>query len=133
MPPDPIERMRVREVENFADEAMLMGSLPPIWMPYWSEPAKRDVERMEKGREVLRSRDLPYFEKVLGRSDGDYACGQFSMADVPMMSLAMVLEVDGMNLDSFPKVRAYLDRLRQRPSYRSISPKTKVADASGRG
>lgn len=133
MPSDPILRMRVREIENFGDEAMLIGSLPLIWPPYWSEPAKRNAEAMEQGREILRKRDLPYLEQVLAKSSaGGYACGEFSMADVPMMALAMVLEVDAMNLDAFPLVDAYLKRLRGRPSYRAISPRTKVAEASSR-
>jgi len=131
MPSDPTLRMRVREFENLVDEAMLIGSIPLIWMPYWSEPAKRDAEAMEKGREILRTRDLPYMERVLGRSSaGGYACGEFSLADVPMMAVAMVLEMDAMKLDPFPKVEAYLKRLRERPSYRAISPRTKVAEAS---
>ncbi|MGB3549137.1 MAG: hypothetical protein WA993_00490, partial [Candidatus Binatus sp.] len=59
-----------------------------------------------------------------------YACGEFSLADVPLMALAMVLDVDAMKLDAFPGVDAYLKRLRARPSYRAISPHTKVAEAS---
>jgi glutathione S-transferase len=133
MPSDPVARMRVREIENFADEALLIGSMPMIWMPYWSEPAKRDLDRMEKGRELMRSRDLPFLESVLASAGtGGYACGEFSMADVPLMTLAMVLEVDGMKLGAFPKFESYLNRLRARPSYRAISPRTKVADASAR-
>ncbi len=31
---------------------------------------------------------------------------------------------------AFPKVQAYLKRLRERPSYRAISPRTKVAEAT---
>jgi len=133
MPSDPIRRMGVREIENFADEAMLAGSIPLIWMAYWSEPAKRNAEAMEKGREILRARDLPYLERVLAQSGADgYACGEFSLADAPMMAVAMVLEVDAMKLDAFPKVDGYLKRLRERPSYRAISPRTKVAEASAR-
>jgi glutathione S-transferase len=131
MPSDPVMRAKIRMVEQFADEAMLAGNLPPIWMPYWSDPDKRDTERMEKGREGLRTRDLPYLEKLLGEAPaGGYVCGGFSMADVPMMVLAMVLEVDKLALDKFPLVEKYLRLLRERPSYRSISPGTKVADAS---
>jgi glutathione S-transferase len=130
MPEDPYERSRVRMIEQFADEAMLAGSLPPIWMPYWSEPEKRDKERMEKGREGLRNRDLPYLEKVLGEVGSPYICENFSMADVPMMVLAMVLEVDQPTLEHFPRVDKYLASLRERPSYRAISPRTKVAEAS---
>jgi glutathione S-transferase len=133
MPSDPALRMRVREIENFADEAMLAGSIPLIWMAYWSEAAKRDAQAMEKGREILRTRDLPYLERVLGKAGaGGYVCGEFSLADAPLMALAMVLEFDAMKLDASPKVDAYLKRLRERPSYRAISPRTKVADASSR-
>ncbi|MGH7779057.1 MAG: glutathione S-transferase family protein [Candidatus Binataceae bacterium] len=133
MPTDPIARMRVRETENFADEALLIGSLPLIWMPYWSDPAKRNAEQMEKGRELLCSRDLPYFEKLLQNSGaGGFIRGEFSLADAPMMALAMVLEVDAMRLDAFPRVEHYLASLRERKSYRAISPQTKVADASSR-
>lgn len=132
MPDDAAERARVRMIEQYADESMLVGSLPPIWMPYWSEPAKRDLERMEKGRESLRTRDLPYVEKLLGEAPaGGYIRGSFTIADVPMMVLAMVLEVDQPSLGQWPKVQAYLDLLRERPSYRAISPKSKVAEALG--
>lgn len=133
MPSDPAARMRVREAEQFADEAMLVGSMPPIWMPYWSEPAKRNAEQMQKGRDLLLTRDLPFLDKLLEQAGaGGYVCGEFSLADAPLMALAMVLEVDAPKLDALPRVDAYLQRLRQRPSYRAISPRTKVADASGR-
>ncbi|HEY6418582.1 MAG TPA: glutathione S-transferase family protein [Candidatus Binataceae bacterium] len=133
MPSDPVARMRVREAEQFVDEAMLVGSMPPIWMPYWSEPAKRNTEQMERGRELLLTRDLPFVEKLLERAGpGGFVCGAFSLADTPLMALAMVLEVDAPKLDAVPRVDAYLKRLRERPSYRAISPRTKVAEASAR-
>jgi len=133
MPSSAVERAMVRQLEQFGDEAILIGDLPLIWMPYWSEPAKRDSERMEKGREGLRKRDLPYLEQVLGSADADsYICGNFSLADAPYMALAMVLEVDGMPLADFPRVERYLANLRARPSYRAISAKTPVSDAAGR-
>jgi hypothetical protein len=131
MPPDsPVARVKIRMIEQFADEAILVGNLPPIWMPYWSEPDKRDKERMEKGREGLRNRDFPYIEQLLGEAPpGGYICGAFSMADVPMMVLAMVLEVDAMPLAKFSRFERYLKHLRERPSYRAISARTKVAEA----
>jgi glutathione S-transferase len=131
LPAAAAERAHVRMIEQYADESMLVGSLPPIWMPYWSEPAKRDLERMEKGREALRQRDLPYIERQLGEAPaGGYICGDFTLADIPMMVLAMVLEVDQLDLSAWPKVARYLDFIRERASYRAISPQTKVADAA---
>ena len=135
MPHHRTARNCVRQAEQFADEAILAGSLPLIWMPYWSPPEKRDQEQMEQGRELLRRRDLPFMEKLLERTlgGGDYVSGDFSLADAPMMAVALVLEVDGMKLDVFPRVERYLHNLRQRKSYRAISPRTKVADASSGG
>src|SRR5713226_4153450 len=96
MPQAPVARAKARMIEQFADEAIL-------------------------------ARDLPYLEKLLGEARaGDYACGSFSMADVPLMVLAMVLEVDQLALDKFPRVERYLRELRLRPSYRAISPRTKI-------
>jgi glutathione S-transferase len=132
LPDDPAERAQVRMVEQYADESMLVGSLPPIWMPYWSEPAKRDAELMEKGREALRQRDLPYIEKLLAEAPaGGYMRGEFTLADIPMMVTAMVLEVDQPDLGAWPKAKRYLNFIRERASYRAISPSTKVADATG--
>jgi glutathione S-transferase len=86
---------------------------------------------MERGREMLRKRHLPYVEKLLGAAGpGGYVGGEFSLADTPLMALAMVLEVDQMPLDEFPRVEKYLNRLRERKSYRAISPSTRVADAA---
>jgi glutathione S-transferase len=133
MPRDPLARARAREAEQFGDEALLGASIPLIWMPYWSPPDRRDANAMEQGREMLRSRGLPFLEKLLGDAAGDgYICGAFSIADVPMMPVAMVMEVDQMPLDKFPRTAEYLELLRARPSYRAISPKTKVAEASER-
>jgi glutathione S-transferase len=132
MPPgDAVARAKIRMIEQFVDEALLVGDLPAIWMPYWSEADKRDPERMEKGRAGLRSRDLPYIDQLLTAApSGGFIRGDFSIADVSMMVLAMVLEVDGMPSDQFPRIERYLDLVRARPSYRSISPRTKVAEAA---
>jgi glutathione S-transferase len=84
---------------------------------------------MEKGREGLRTRALPYLEQEL--AEREYLCGAFTLADAPYMALAMVLEVDPMSLENFPRVVEYLARLRARPSYRSISPQASLAESAG--
>ncbi len=127
LPEDPVERARARALENYGDEGVLMRYLPLIWMPWWSPQDKRDQEGMARGRTGLSSEIFPFLETQL---DGDYLAGDFSLADVPFMAVAMVLQVDGMPVDDFPKVSAYLDRLRSRTSYRAIDPATPLADAS---
>jgi glutathione S-transferase len=128
-PKDAAQLARMRMLENYADESLLVGELPKIWMPLWSKPEERNEESMASGRASLRERILPYVENELeGR---EYLCGDFSLADAPYMAVAMVLEVDQFDLEGFPLCNQYLERLRSRPSYRSISPQTSLADSAG--
>lgn len=128
-PKDAAQLARMRMLENYADEALLVGQLPHIWMPMWSKPEDRNEEAMEVGRQGLRDKVLPYLEAQL--DGGDYLCGKFSLADAPFMAVAMVLEVDNFDLSQFPCCKTYFDRLRGRPSYRAISPQTSLEESAG--
>ncbi|MEQ8483088.1 MAG: glutathione S-transferase family protein [Pseudomonadales bacterium] len=130
LPDDPLERARVRALENYGDEIVLGGAAPRIWMPYWSPPEQRNQEDMAQARQTLESRALPFLEKTI--ADREYIAGAFTLADAPYMALAMVLQVDGMSLDAFPRFAAYLERLRARPSYRAIDPETSLEESAGR-
>jgi len=130
LPADPVGRARARALENYGDEGVLMKYLPMIWMPWWSPEEDRDQAAMERGREGLRNEILPFVESQL--ADEGYLVGEFSLADVPFMAVAMVMQVDGFAVDGFPRCAAYLDRLRQRPSYRAIDPATSLAESAGR-
>lgn len=130
LPTDPVGRARARALENYGDEGVLMKYLPMIWMPWWSPEEDRDQAAMERGREGLRNEILPFVESQL--ADEGYLVGEFSLADVPFMAVAMVMQVDGFAVDGFPKCAAYLDRLRQRPSYRAIDPATSLEESAGR-
>lgn len=129
LPEDPLDRARVRALENYGDEIVLSGPLPHIWMPWWSKEAQRNLEDMATARETLRTRALPFLEKTLEQRE--YLAGAFSLADAPFMAVAMVLQVDGMSLEGFPRFAAYLERLRDRPSYRAIDPRTALESSAG--
>jgi glutathione S-transferase len=129
LPPDPLARARVRALENYGDEIVLSGAIPRIWMPWWSPEHQRNTEDMAKAREILKTRALPFLEKTL--ENREYLTGAFTLADAPFMAVAMVLQVDGMNLDEFPAFAAYLGRLRARPSYRAIDPGTSLENSAG--
>jgi len=129
-PVDPVQRARMRMLENFGDEGMLATHLPLIWMPWWSPAGQRDEAAMERGRTGLTEQVLPYLARELG--DREYLCDAFSLADVPFMVLAMVLQVDGMAIDTFTSVAVYLARLRARASYRAIDATTPLEESGGR-
>ena len=129
LPATPGQRAVARALENYGDEGVLSKFLPMIWMPWWSPEDQRDAQAMERGRQGLREEVFPFLQRTL--SGQDYLCGDFSLADVPMMTVAMVLEVDGMDTSSFPEVADYLQRLRQRDSYQAISPQERMAETAG--
>lgn len=129
LPATPGQRAVARALENYGDEGVLSKFLPMIWMPWWSPEDQRDAQAMERGRQGLREEVFPFLQRTL--SGQDYLCGDFSLADVPMMTVAMVLEVDGMDTASFPEVADYLQRLRQRDSYQAISPQERMAETAG--
>lgn len=129
LPATPGQRAVARALENYGDEGVLSKFLPMIWMPWWSPEDQRDAQAMERGRQGLREEVFPFLQRTL--SGQDYLCGDFSLADVPMMTVAMVLEVDGMDTSSFPEVADYLQRLRQRDSYEAISPQERMAETAG--
>ena len=79
---------------------------------------------MERGRQGLRDEIFPFLQRTLNGQD--YLCGDFTLADVPMMVVAMVLEVDGMDVSAAPEVADYFQRLRERASYQVISPQQSV-------
>jgi len=128
-PKNPLGRARMRMMIKFAEEAVLLGGLPLIWMPYWSDPKDRDTDKMEKGREHLRAWALPFIEREI--ADKDFLCDNFTLADAPFMALAMVLQVDGMDISAFPRAEAYLNRLRARNSYACINPDTALEASAG--
>jgi glutathione S-transferase len=129
LPTDPLARARVRALENYGDEIVLSGVMPRIWMPWWSPPQQRNEEDMAQARETLKARALPFLEKTLEARE--YLTGPFTLADAPFMAVAMVLQVDGMNVDGFPAFAAYLQRLRARQSYRAINPETSLEESAG--
>ncbi len=73
-----------RALENYGDEGVLGKFLPMIWMPWWSPEDQRDWQAMESGRQGLREQIFPFLQKTL--SGQDYLCGDFSLADAPMMT-----------------------------------------------
>lgn len=127
LPTDPQQRAQARALENYGDEGVLSKFLPLIWMPWWSPQEQRDQASMQKGRDGLTDEVFPFLQATLAGKQ--YLCDQFSLADVPMMTVAMVLQVDGMDTSSFPEVHAYFARLRGRPSYAAINPDTPLGDS----
>jgi glutathione S-transferase len=120
LPPDPASRARVRQLMCASGDYFAVPVkrwLPRIFAPEstWDRAdQERAVEDMAAHLDVL--------EGLL--ADREHLAGPFSLADVAYVPLVCELEMCqlGHLLPSRPAVRAWIDRLRARPSVRATSP-----------
>ncbi len=117
MPKDPYLRGRGR---IFADYALNF-----LHEPYWAlrgeilkkEP-DRDRSMMEEKRRTLRSL-LTYLEEALGNQP--YLLGDLSLSDIDILPRFLRMETYGViPSPSLPRLTTWLQRMKDRPSVRSI-------------
>ncbi|MEE9550667.1 MAG: glutathione S-transferase family protein [Candidatus Binatia bacterium] len=117
MPKDPYLRGRSRILVDYA--------LNYIHEPYWAlrgEMLKKDSDRnmivMEENRQTLR-RLLIYLEEALG--DKAYFSGDLSLTDIDILPRFLRMESYGViPTPSLPRLTAWLQRMKERPSVKAI-------------
>ncbi|MEE8120383.1 MAG: glutathione S-transferase family protein, partial [Anaerolineales bacterium] len=117
MPKDPYLRGRGRILVDYA--------LNYIHEPYWAlrgEMLKEDPDRnmlvMEETRQTLR-RLLIYLEEALG--DKAYFSSDLSLTDIDVLPRFLRMESYGaIPTPSLPRLTAWLQRMKERPSVKAI-------------
>jgi glutathione S-transferase len=117
MPKDPYLRGRGRVLVDYA--------LNYLHEPYWAlrgEMLKRESERniaiMEEKRHILRNL-LQYLEEALG--DKSYFLGEISLTDIDVLPRFLRMESYGaLPTPSLPRIGAWLQRMKERPSVKAI-------------
>jgi glutathione S-transferase len=118
MPEDSGGRGRVRMLEDYCDNSFI----PPTTMllaQLRKADAERDMQRVEQAREELR-RALYYLrDRLQGQ---EFLVGkEFTLADASYAPRIMVLGRLGVELEpALAPVQAWIDRIRIRPSVRSL-------------
>jgi len=117
MPKDPYLRGRGRVLVDYA--------LNYAHEPYWAlrgEMRKPAAERNSTGIENSRNRLrelLVYLENALG--EREYFLGELSLADIAIAPRFLRAETYGaLPAPSLPRLSAWLERLKQRPSVKAI-------------
>ncbi len=118
MPEDSQGRARVRILEDYCDNSFI----PPTTMlltQLRKADAERDQQRVDQSREELR-RGLYYLKDHL--SGQEFLVGrEFTLADAAFAPRIMVLGRLGIELEpGLSAVQAWIDRIRARPSVRSL-------------
>jgi len=108
-------RARCRQLELFADEVVFKPILPLIQEVFYEpEPARRDAAKVAEASAELRARHAD-LERLLG--DGEYFCGEFSVADIGIFLCCMFGASLGVPVgEGEPRLRAWLARTGARPA-----------------
>jgi glutathione S-transferase len=117
MPKDPHLRGRGRVLVDYG--------LNYMHAPYWAlrgemlkKESERDAATVEEKRQALRHL-LQYLEEALG--DKPYFLGEMSLTDIDLVPRFLRMETYGAIPEpSFPRVTAWLNRMKERPSVKSI-------------
>jgi len=109
---DPKERSREIQWLMFQ-----MGGIGPmmgqanVWFRYWDETYQPAIDRYQN--EVKR-----LFGVMDGHLNGrEYLAKELSIADIANWSWVRIYDWSGVEIDSFPHLKAWLDRLDQRPAF----------------
>ncbi len=116
MPEDSASRARVRLLEDFCDNSFIQQA-GVVWAELHKAEAERDAEKIKRYQAEM-GRVVALVESTLqGKS---FLVGEFSLADVAFVPRALILPQLGVDLDTRPNVAAWIARLRERPSVRSL-------------
>jgi GST-like protein len=99
------------------------GFAVELWTSYCEEHVLDDADKSAKVRVRSRSeldRHLDVLDRHLARRA--FLAGDYSVADTLSTPLLDLLDQLNVDLDAFPRVRSWRERLRERPSYKDAWP-----------
>ena len=112
--------------------ALILGRIENATMPFFIKPVAKGI--VAKVHESYLDRNvknnLDFMEATLGKSS--WFCGdQFTAADIQMSFAVEAAEVRTNLEDGYPKLAAFLQRIRARPAYRKALEKGGPYDLLG--
>ena len=119
LPREAVQRARARAFEDYAD-AYLMPSLFKIFFQFRKPEAERDAEKIAEGVREAREHFAYLDRELTGR---EYFAGEFSLADISFVPPLANLERAGFSLlGDFPRLQAWWERIKARPSFNASWP-----------
>jgi glutathione S-transferase len=112
-PADAFQRARMRRIEDLCDR-----TFDAVGFGYFLGVLRHEAPEAEAIKEAARvecSALLAVLERELG-AGGDYFCGALSLADIAAICHVPLARAMGIGLDSWPRLSAWSDRMRQVPA-----------------
>jgi len=104
--------------------SLVMNRIETAPMPFFIKPIAKGIVAKVKGGYLGQNtrRNLDFMEMSLGQSD--WFCGdQLTAADIQMSYAVEAATVRSMQPDEYPKLRAFLERMKARPAYQAALEK----------
>lgn len=118
VPADALDAQHMRSVMYYLASTMHVNHAHRMRGTRWADKPESHADMTAKVPETMRA-SAGYVARHCLR--GDYVLGnRFSLADPYLFVVCDWLEGDGVSLDAFPSIAAFLDRMRARPSVQRV-------------
>jgi glutathione S-transferase len=116
LPADPVDRARCRQLEAAADEILFPFVFELIQEVFYRSEQERDGARVQRARQAIADH---YTGLERGLDSGSYLGGDFSVADIGyFLTVTFATNLGAPLADGQPKLRAWYERLLERPPFR---------------
>ena len=121
MPKDPLQAAQMRSVMYYLASTMHVNHAHKMRGHRWADEASSFADMAGKVSQTMTESATYFAEHCL---QGDYVLGEtFSLADPYAFTVCNWLEGDGVAMQDFPTITAYLARMRARPSVQAVIEK----------
>ncbi|MBU2993561.1 glutathione S-transferase family protein [Octadecabacter sp. 1_MG-2023] len=117
MPDTPIERARVREMLSYLASTMHVNHAHKFRGARWSDDPAAHATMVVKVPETM-AESCAYLESQL--PDIGWLLGEYSIADIHMVSVCRWLAADNVDINTFPKLAAHFTAMKSRPAVAKI-------------
>jgi glutathione S-transferase len=121
VPKDPLKAAQMRSVMYYLASTMHVNHAHKMRGHRWADEPSSFADMSNKVRKTMADSATYFAEHCL---EGDYVLGDaLSLADPYAFTVCNWLEGDGVNMQDFPTITAYLARMRARPSVQAVIEK----------
>jgi glutathione S-transferase len=121
VPDDPIKAAQMRSVMYYLASTLHVNHAHKMRGHRWADNPDSFADMTAKVPQTMTESAAHFAEHCL---QGDYVLGNaFSLADPYAFVVCGWMQGDGVKMDDFPTIQAFLDRMRARPSVQSVTAK----------
>ena len=116
MPDDPFERAKVRECMAYCASTFHVNHAHKLRGSRWSDDPAAHTSMRAKVPDTMAA-SCAYID---GQLTGDWWVSSYSVADIHLYAICRWLAGDGVDIATYPHLKAHFDRMQTRPATQSV-------------